>query len=96
MSTPELTLNRIHPIKDEEFVSWLKQPASKYFIGLLVAFHRQEHKTLVRDALEPGNTDHLKGEIKGLARFLKPFEFLAETETDTGSIPETETDTAKE
>lgn len=85
-----------HPIGDEEFVSWLKSVGTEYFMGLLVKYHRQELEGLKNEALRPGDTENKKGQVMGLTRFLKPFEFLAETETDTGDKPETETDTAKE
>ena len=83
-----------HPIEDEEFLSWLKSVASRHHMGRLVAFYRQELERLKTLALQEGDTEHMKGQVVGLTRFLKPFNFLADTVTGTGDKPDTETETA--
>jgi len=85
-----------HPVKNDEFVSWLRSVAGQHFMGLLVAYHRQELEMLQAQALRKGDTECLKGEVMGLARFLKPFDFLADTATETDDKSDTATGTAKE
>ncbi len=82
------------PRTDEGFISWGKDPVNAGRLGQFVAYYKSERNGLVSRALDKGDTDYIKGQVCMLDSILKQFSFLAETETETGLTPETETETA--
>ena len=86
----------ISPKDNEGWVSWCKQDIPRRRLGEYIAFLQQERKGLVATALAAGDTDHAKGKVDMIDQVLNTFSFLADTETETGIMPDTETETAKE
>ena len=86
-----------HPKGDEVFVGWAMVDVNRVQLSKLIRFHLQERRSLVDRALRvetpAGDTEVIKGEIKGLDRVLKPLIRMVETETETPGKGETETET---
>jgi hypothetical protein len=61
-----------------------------------VTFYTQERNACLITALAAGDTDFAKGQVDMLDQILTTFEFLADTEGETGVMPDTDPDTAKE
>lgn len=84
--------DRIDIFESKGFKAWLEaqiipcEGTSGYF-GMLMTYIKQHRNDVAANALQPGDTELLKGEVRGLDWVLElPQNILADTETETDDV----------
>ena len=78
--------DRIDIFEHKGFKAWLENQSQNPHWMLLFNYITQHRNDVVVNALQPGDTELLKGEVRGLDWVLQlPQNILADTETETHS-----------
>lgn len=78
--------DRIDIFEGKGFKEWLERQTSNIYWRMLFEYINQHRNDVVVNALQEGDTEWLKGEVRGLDWVLQlPQNILADTETETRS-----------
>jgi len=81
-----------------EIAGWLETELKRPVLKAIVADMKERRESLIVSALRIGDTDTAKARVQALTWVIDLFENyqIADTETETGWRPDTETETAED
>jgi len=75
---------RINIFEDKGFKAWLEKQTPNPYWERLFEYMKQHRNDVAMNAMQPGDTELLKGEVRALDWVLElPQNILADTETET-------------